>query len=433
MKDSDRRWSRSRVEEIFRFEKVLRKDYAIAFDRLAATLAQQNDGQRDSEELNFEIKTLLRCFFAHLEALSYGMRRMVIQANERGCFMLSRQEIAELKELKYDRATDSILCQVKLLRPLESFKVTTRYFARLFDSAFEIETSGEGWRGLRRLSAVRGNFTHPKSLEDLSVVNSVHALQPTLVWTWSQYLKLFNEVAEFLRIPRSEVPSTPKAFVFKESAAPWKQFFSDEDYQHIKSVGHSSLVYLKESTRLLDSETLRAYSVCREAAKDKRWWASDFGQFAYRNFVRALSAQIEASISFARFYLEAAHFRGSVHFLPDERCSFEPPNEVEACFASVLTTFSREFGTGFVLPKSGSGWEGMKKLRALRNGLTHPKTTGDLFIGADSLGTLAEVQGYLVLAGRAWLLDLEKVLEKSVDAKDLSERRVTIENDEAED
>jgi len=207
-----------------RLSGVLHLDTQIAMDEMIRLVHDYNRGLASGEDVIFWVKVTIRSFMAQVDGLGYAMRRAVLQNAAKCSLSLTVKERARLSERKYDAVSDTILDQPAHLSTEEGIKVAFRYFPQLFGVNKVLDTSGEEWRGFKRVSAVRNKLTHPEIPEHLVPVNALPALHPTLLWFYSQLLELFVDIVS--RSGMASVPSFPIGEIpkFREVDFPWHIF-----------------------------------------------------------------------------------------------------------------------------------------------------------------------------------------------------------------
>ncbi|RIK35434.1 MAG: hypothetical protein DCC58_20505 [Chloroflexi bacterium] len=131
---------------------------------------------RDQEKhklLQFELRQLIRTFFAEVEGTMYSARQVILWAHERGEVGLSVPEQALLREESYrfDSKAKAAVAKPAFGNALDSLLLTFTVIPRVFGSQSSLDLSRFGWQAFRELLEVRNAVTHPKELINL-VVNA---------------------------------------------------------------------------------------------------------------------------------------------------------------------------------------------------------------------------------------------------------------------
>jgi len=203
--------------------------------------------------------------------------------------------------------------------------------------------------------------------------------------------------------PVRDLGGAPK---FPESESPWRTFFSDEDHRIIRESGSKTLEYINRMFIMMDVYLGRSLDLC--AGLDSlKTFKGQRSQFALRAYLRALFSTIEGYTSVARFQLDATVARGMSVLTEGEEASLVK-GEVEDCFASAMTLWSREFGDGSVAPRSGTAWTAIRVSRAIRNRVTHPKSVEDMEITLKNTNPILHAFDYFTSDMDCLYLDPEK-------------------------
>lgn len=373
MKKATQRLSAS-VQEVHAISTILLKDVQISLDEFIPLVVNYQEGTSDRALVVFWGRTTIRTFLGFIDGLSFSMRKAVLRCRKDSGIVLTPKEEKDLKD-------DS-------LRPLDSFKLAMRTFPRLFGSGYQLNTGGEEWRGLKRLVAVRNNFTHPKVLEHLAIHPALPALMPTIQWASGEVQTLFGDLVRQLDGTVRSADLGFKLPAYRESQAPWEKVFSDEDYDRIREYGGRTLEYVKTMFFMLQDDTRSAMDLLKSSFSTHAAFLAPRSQFAFRTFARTLSSEIEGTIAAARFFIEAAAERGE-SAVSEKDLTLVDEGEVEDRFVAAINLWSREFGNGRdVLNNTNPNWKHMRGARAFRNRITHPKDVESLRVHLNLTDTL---------------------------------------------
>lgn len=125
--------------------------------------------------LQFELRQLIRTFFAEVDGTIYSARQVILWASERGEIELSTPEIALLREeaYRFDQKSKTAQARPSFNSTLDSFLLTFTILPRLFEAESQLDLSQYGWQAFRELLEIRHAVTHPKELINLAVDEKV--------------------------------------------------------------------------------------------------------------------------------------------------------------------------------------------------------------------------------------------------------------------
>lgn len=152
---------------------TLKKDTDQCYARYQeASKSWVQDKQKESYELlQFELRQLIRTFFAEVEGTIFSGRQIILWANERGEIELTLPEQALLREESYrfNRKTKRAESRATFNSTLDAFLLTLSVLPRLFGSESTLDLSRHGWESFQGLLEVRNAITHPKDIINLVV------------------------------------------------------------------------------------------------------------------------------------------------------------------------------------------------------------------------------------------------------------------------
>ena len=405
-----------RFKESFRtvteINDILQEDSSLAFRQLheAVTKFNDNQNQENLHAAEFYAKASIRAFLGHVDGIGYALRRVVVKCADEAGLSIPTKKFAELRERKYDPGTDSILEEAKLLSTESSIKLATTWFSRLAGVDFKLDTDGEGWRGFKRLITVRNAFTHPKQLEDLFPKLALPAIHPTIIWFLVQMHDMFADCASKLGFSQQHHEDVVLEYPYKEHSYPLSTIFSDQDISNIQSVAGRTYRYVDLMVRASNREIMYLLDQARVGSLPLN---SHGYQYAVRNAVRALFAEVEARIGAALFFIEAAEKRDEIKLSEADRRSLSN-REVEDKFVAVLTIFSREFGNDYIPETASELWKEFRGARFFRDRLTHPKDPLGLKVDLKSVMTFLKAAKYFLdISEAALALNFVKCTLKS--------------------
>jgi hypothetical protein len=394
------------LRQINQIGTVLLRDVEISTEKFLSVAKSKEGESPDVKIATFWVKTVIRSILGLMDGLSFAMRRAVLENAQQVGLTLTTKERARLQERRYDPKTDAVLNVPQNLSPAESFKLAFKLFPKLFGSDFILDTSGEDWLAVRRIIDVRNRFTHPKVLEHLSVHPALAALGPASSWLYAQTAELLAEVSRRLGGAPKTLPPGLSLPRYREAEAPWQTIFSTEDYELIEAYGGRTLEYFKTMFFMLKDETGLAVDLCKGSFDSLAALSGSRSQFAWRALTRTLFSDVEGQTSSTRFFVEAAVKRGKVE-LSEEDVRALDEGDVEDQLVVSVNLWSREFGNGSTIAKSGEGWKHFRGARFFRDRITHPRELDSVRVDLKLTTTLLEAYGFFLNTLDALYLDPE--------------------------
>jgi hypothetical protein len=121
--------------------------------------------------LQFELRQLIRTFFAEADGTIYAARQVLLWAHDRKELLLLIPELALLREESYrfNRRSKKAESRPAFNSTIDSLLLTFSLLPGLRSSGFVLNLSDHGWECFQKLLEVRNNITHPKQLTHLAV------------------------------------------------------------------------------------------------------------------------------------------------------------------------------------------------------------------------------------------------------------------------
>jgi hypothetical protein len=145
------------LEELLEMVDALGEDV-----RESASLSRINDSQ-------FTRRIYIRSVFALIEGNIFQMKRVIIDAYDKGKIKLTSAEEAIVKEETCDLSKGKPRVQTKFLPILENVRFTIPCFARAFGGNYEPEYSNQGWQYFQKAIKICNRITHPKEKKELII------------------------------------------------------------------------------------------------------------------------------------------------------------------------------------------------------------------------------------------------------------------------
>jgi hypothetical protein len=390
---------------------ILREDSSFALRQLSNAIKKFNHDQsrENMEAAEFCAKASIRAFLGHVDGIGYVLRRVVVKCADEAGLSIPTKKLAELMERKYDSETDSILEEVKLLSTKDSIKLATTWFPKLSGSDFKLDTGGEGWRGFKRIIMVRNQFTHPKRLEDLFPQLALPAIHPTIIWFLVQMRDMFAICASKVGFPPPSKEDIVLEYPYKEKDHPPSTIFSEQDILDVQRVAARTYEYVKLMVMKSSSDIVRALDLTKTGALP---FLSREHQYAVRNAVRTLFAEVETRTGATLFFIDAAERRDEIQLSEADKRSLVN-GDVEDKFVAALAIFSREFGNDYTPETSGDPWKEFRGARFFRDRFTHPKDPLGLRVGLKEIKMLLSSAKYFLDTSNALTLNFAKCTLKS--------------------
>jgi len=133
--------------------------------------ATDRQAQETYKLFQFELRQLIRTFFAEADGTIYAARQVLLWAHGRGELSLSIPELAVLREESYrfNRRSKKAESRPAFNSTIDSLLLAFSLLPGLRSSGFVLNLSDNGWECFQKLLEVRNNITHPKQLTDLAV------------------------------------------------------------------------------------------------------------------------------------------------------------------------------------------------------------------------------------------------------------------------
>jgi hypothetical protein len=381
---------KNKLRDLLRLMKLTNEDVGFAGDIYKPRVTTVNSGQPvEFWEVFTSAKPLVRALMGQLDALSHLMRQIIVERAAYGLPTLSNKELATLSGRKYDRKSDTVLGEpARYLPTIDSFRLAVRHFPSVFGYDSIVDFREVGWNSVVQLAMARNRFTHPKRLHDLVPIEALVHLQPALLWTQDVLMNLTRLLLE--AAGGSSMPAPPthqiRAVQTRGLRRP-EEILDDEFHAQVRSSGSKSIRYVTDMMKRLHDDTTFAWDLYSRRIKainprdfvDRPLHSDEYLQFAARNLLRAFFSQVEGTISFTRFLLEAASDRGEIELGEEERVGFAS-GTLEQQLLWTSSAWSREFGTGEVIDQSSADWRSFVEAIAWRNGVTHPQELFDFVL-----------------------------------------------------
>lgn len=153
---------------------TLKKDTDRCLQRFQSALSAWLSDTKDMERhalLQFELRQLIRTFFAEVDGTVYIIRHVILWAHERGEVELTPPELVLLREESYrfNRKRKKAESRQAFSSTLDSFLLTFTVVPRVFNRESLLDLSKHGWEAFQKLLDVRNTITHPTELINLVV------------------------------------------------------------------------------------------------------------------------------------------------------------------------------------------------------------------------------------------------------------------------
>lgn len=150
----------------------------------------------DHKMSSFWERAYVRFFFSSVEGIAYGMRQLLLSANESGQINISTAELSLLREERYEiNDHGKMKTRTQFANFLPSIKFTLRYFAAAYGLShiYESAIQKPGWTAFRESAKIRNRLTHPKDVRELMVTKEEFT-KIELAEEW--FMLLFSQLLE---------------------------------------------------------------------------------------------------------------------------------------------------------------------------------------------------------------------------------------------
>ncbi len=346
-------------------------DILRSLERFHVACSTLSEGEAHYWRAQFWQKSIIRSFFAMVEATSFTMRKAVVEAAGEAGVELTNKERAKLIEKKYDAESDAITdIDVKGGKVADNLKLVFRYFPRLFGVEFEPDL-GKGWQDFRELIKARNEMTHSGILEHIMPIKALPLVPPGVIW----FLETLRDLLAACGLDKSVLPRQ-EPFV-QPISLPAIPGFDATFYQMVGENESMSFEYLKMVIDVLHRELEVAMQEVKELPVPA--FLQDVGQFTFRNLLRTLFAQVEATTSIVKWYIDEQERRQDIAPVSGlEKDEAQYGSRVADRLVKTFEQFSRISGFDYHIQKIGQGWNSFLLAESFRDRITHPKDVGDL-------------------------------------------------------
>jgi len=141
-------------------------------------------------------RSFVRAVFAMIEGSVFNLKQIALALSKHGKGNFSQAELVMLDEVSYDLDDKGITkSQVKFIPLPKNMRFAFSSAARAFGVAYELKVDDAGWNMFKDALLIRNRITHPKSSDDLKVLDKeVQIVTDAAEW----FLKAQRELVEKL-------------------------------------------------------------------------------------------------------------------------------------------------------------------------------------------------------------------------------------------
>ncbi|HEX8616825.1 MAG TPA: hypothetical protein VF911_04475 [Thermoanaerobaculia bacterium] len=140
----------------------------------------------DSADEQFWARVLPRLMFATVEATTYELKRLVLEAFAEGQLSLSEDEVAVLRDTVPDVGSEGQITQrPRFIEPKRSLRLVFSLLVRMFGPDVALQTDDHRFASFARALGVRNRLTHPKGPTDVIIARQEIA-DMLLAFMWFQ-------------------------------------------------------------------------------------------------------------------------------------------------------------------------------------------------------------------------------------------------------
>jgi hypothetical protein len=359
-------------------------DIIRSLERFHVACSTLSEGESHYWRAQFWHKSVIRSFFAMVEATSFAMRKAVIEAADEAGVELTNKERAKLMERKYDTQSDTITdIDVKGGKVAENLKLVFKYFPRLFGVDFKPDF-GQVWQTFLKLIDARNEMTHSGMLEHIIPIATLPLVQPSVMW----FLATLRNLLSACGLDKKDLPR--QGTFMQTVSLPPMPGFDANFYQMIGENESMSLEYLRMVLSVLHRELEVAMQEIRELPVPT--FLQKVGQFTFRNLLRTLFAQVEATTCVVNWYIEEQEKREDI----EQGVGLESHSQVRHGgriadkFVKAMERFSLIDGFDYRVKMSGAGWSSFLLAETFRDRITHPKSVDDMRFNLNAFERLPE-------------------------------------------
>ena len=154
------------------------------------------------DEFSFLVRSLVRTFFAEIEAISFSLKEAALYLHKQGHLKLSLGEQILLEEVNYSLAKGKVKERPYFNPFLESLQLRYRIFLRAFGVEDDLQVGDHRWVSFKKTLALRDAITHPKDIEEF--VPSKQAMKhliSAIAWFGDQRVRLSDKCLAVLGEP----------------------------------------------------------------------------------------------------------------------------------------------------------------------------------------------------------------------------------------
>ncbi|MEM7584359.1 MAG: hypothetical protein AAF560_13300 [Acidobacteriota bacterium] len=397
--------------------RALSVDTELALKGLGRAFRNHERADQKTEDLIFDCcfwnRITVRAFFAHMEGLSYFMRRTAALPRNAAALNLTNRQRATLLELRYDRARDRITKTIAPNRVGDNLKMAFRFYPRVFGTDFRPDLSSPTWKALKRiLASARNDMMHTGTFEDFYAVEAAQTLRPCIIWFLGSMHQMLVPCYEQVGVSVGKVDlSLIRNYEFDEASFRQIKIPREEFSRKVAEFQGRSWFVFQRSMFLLWQESSKSFEYYNSQSKIFGQ-DSATSQFAIRNCFRTLINYVEGATSVFRLYIEHAVERGEVDLTSEQEDSLDRGDVFERLVAT-FGVFSAKFGDGSSFEASEEHWVAVRKVLSYRDSLTHPRSIRDLEIrGPGTLNLVSNCLGWLVDVLNNTKFDADSIIEQ---------------------
>ncbi|HEX3556063.1 MAG TPA: hypothetical protein VIA62_22830 [Thermoanaerobaculia bacterium] len=343
-------------------------------------------------DLAFWGKSVLRTFLSQIEALSYTLRKLVVDFADELGVELSDEKRSELREPQ--------------LGLVESLQLSFRSFPVLFGTEYQLDLSGDGWQALATLVDIRNELTHPETVEQLMGREIYRSLAPAQAWFFARFEELLSLCAGVIpgAAPPFGFPSIPSHGYEKQI-----ELFEKDDDSSLRPASLQSLEYARVAFSILLDDTSRGISGSTTLSKIDTLLGRN-GQLGLKCWVRAFASEVECTVAVVKLVIASSK---DVSLSAEDRLSLEGDFEADEQLARVLNLWSREFGAQKQIKAGGANAQALLNVLKIPHRLAHPKSPKDLRVSLKEVELMGNADNWFRDVTNAAGLRIENVAKTS--------------------
>lgn len=194
------------LKRVWELYKAAAEDREAVDELLSAwTDDKKNVAASHSDSFAFLVRSLVRTFFAEVEAMNSAFAASLLEFDTQGIVSLSVSERVILEEKSYALSGGKIKERQSFNPFLENFRFRYSRFLEAYGVELTLAVEDHRWGSFQKALKVRDSITHPKTVLDFRVSrDTVKQVGDAISWFSDQATGLFDRCHDVLEEPLRE-------------------------------------------------------------------------------------------------------------------------------------------------------------------------------------------------------------------------------------